>query len=107
MRGPVRALKFTETETRDAGLMLGREWLVTNGLGGFASGTIAGVPTRRYHGLLIAALQTPLGRTVMLNHLAEWIVLPDRAPVLIGGEDRDGAVLEWPAGERLKAFSLE
>ncbi|MBV9863280.1 MAG: glycogen debranching enzyme family protein [Alphaproteobacteria bacterium] len=44
-----------------------REWLVTNGLGGYASATIAGEITRRYHGFLIAALPTPLGRMVMLN----------------------------------------
>src|SRR5580704_18087128 len=44
-----------------------REWIVTNGIGGFASGTIAGCLTRRYHGLLIAALQPPVGRT---NHVA-------------------------------------
>ena len=50
-----------------------REWLVTNGLGGYASGTVAGVITRRYHGLLIAALPAPLGRTVMLSHIAEQI----------------------------------
>lgn len=37
------------------------EWLVTNGLGGYASGTVAGLLTRRYHGLLVAALQPPLG----------------------------------------------
>ena len=47
------------------------EWLVTNGLGGYASGTLAGVLTRRYHGYLIAALPAPLGRVVMLNHLTE------------------------------------
>ena len=41
--------------------LITREWLVTNGLGGYASGTIAGVSTRRYHGLLIAALPAPLG----------------------------------------------
>jgi hypothetical protein len=41
--------------------LLTREWLVTNALGGYASGTVAGVPTRRYHGLLIAALPAPLG----------------------------------------------
>jgi predicted glycogen debranching enzyme len=48
-----------------------REWLLTNGLGGYASGTLGGVPTRRYHGLLVAALPGPLGRTMMLNHVAE------------------------------------
>ena len=46
-----------------------REWLVTNGLGGYASGTLAGVVTRRYHGLLVAALPAPVGRMVMLSHV--------------------------------------
>ncbi len=48
-----------------------REWLVTNGLGGFASGTVAGLLTRRYHGLLIAALKPPLGRTLLVAKLEE------------------------------------
>jgi predicted glycogen debranching enzyme len=48
-----------------------REWLVTNGVGGFASGTIAGMLTRRYHGLLMAALEPPLGRTLLLAKLDE------------------------------------
>src|SRR3972149_1132803 len=43
-----------------------REWLVTNGIGGFASGTVAGLLTRRYHGLLVAALKPPLGRTLLV-----------------------------------------
>src|SRR5881392_1827345 len=51
--------------------LLEREWLVTNGLGGYASGTISGACTRRYHGLLIAALSSPLGRYVMFNRVAE------------------------------------
>ena len=46
-----------------------REWLVTNGLGGFASATVSGEITRRYHGFLVAALPAPLGRTVILNDL--------------------------------------
>ena len=54
-----------------------REWLVTNGLGGYASGTVAGVVTRRYHGLLVASLPAPLGRMVMLNHLLERVRLAD------------------------------
>jgi predicted glycogen debranching enzyme len=53
-----------------------REWLVTNGLGGYASGRVIGATLRRYHGILIAALPSPLGRMVMLNHLAEHLVLP-------------------------------
>ena len=51
--------------------LLDTEWLVTNGLGGYASSTMAGVITRRYHGVLVAALPNPLGRMVMLNHLGE------------------------------------
>jgi predicted glycogen debranching enzyme len=53
------------------------EWLVTNGLGGFAAGALSGPPTRRYHGLLIAASHVPLGRFMMLNHLAERLTLAD------------------------------
>jgi len=52
-------------------LAAGREWLVTNGLGGFASGTIAGLLTRRYHGLLVAALDPPLGRTLLVSKFDE------------------------------------
>jgi predicted glycogen debranching enzyme len=50
---------------------LEREWLVTNGLGGFAAGTVAGALTRRYHGLLIAALQPPVGRRLLVVKLDE------------------------------------
>src|SRR5438094_7651032 len=48
-----------------------REWLVTNGIGGFASGTVAGLATHRYHGLLVAALKPPLGRTLLVSKLDE------------------------------------
>ena len=50
-----------------------REWLCVNGIGGFASGTIAGTPTRRYHALLVAALKPPLGRTVMAAGVHETV----------------------------------
>ncbi|MBI2555301.1 MAG: glycogen debranching enzyme family protein [Candidatus Rokubacteria bacterium] len=48
-----------------------REWLCANGLGGFASGTVAGLLTRRYHGLLVAALAPPLGRTLLVAKVDE------------------------------------
>ncbi|NDJ85996.1 MAG: glycogen debranching protein [Chloroflexi bacterium] len=47
-----------------------REWLVTNGIGGYASGTVAGTLTRSYHGLLIATMKPPLGRTLLVSQLA-------------------------------------
>jgi predicted glycogen debranching enzyme len=50
-----------------------REWLVTNGIGGYASGTVAGSQTRRYHGLLIAALQPPVGRTQLVSSIDEIV----------------------------------
>ena len=107
MSEPIRRLTFGESDTHDAELMLGREWLVTNGLGGFASGTLAGVPTRRYHGLLVAALPTPLGRTVMFNHLSEWLRLPAGVRHQIGGQERAGGQLEWPGAKHLREFRLE
>ncbi|HEX8558106.1 MAG TPA: amylo-alpha-1,6-glucosidase [Pyrinomonadaceae bacterium] len=107
MSQPIRRLTFTEEESRDAELMLGREWLVTNGLGGFAAGTLAGAPTRRYHGLLVSALPTPLGRTVMFNHLSEWLRLPSGARHPIGGQERAGGRLEWPGAGLLREFRLE
>jgi predicted glycogen debranching enzyme len=65
-----------------------REWLVTNGLGGYASGTISGVITRRYHGYLIAALPAPFGRVVMLSHIAAQVRYPDGRRVEIGGREQ-------------------
>lgn len=55
----------------DAESALEREWIATNGLGGFASGTIAGALTRRYHALLLAALHPPLGRTILVAKFDE------------------------------------
>src|SRR5215831_1758834 len=55
------------------GAALDREWLVTNGIGGFASGTVSGLATRRYHGLLVAALDPPLGRTLLVAKLEETV----------------------------------
>ncbi len=62
------------------------EWLVTNGLGGYASGTIGGTLTRVFHGYLISALQSPMGRTMMLNDVLEYLVLPDGERVRLNGE---------------------
>src|SRR5438552_15236304 len=68
-----RRLSIPHDPQSGARLLLDTEWLVTNGLGGYASGTLAGPITRRYHGLLVAALANPLGRTVMLNHVLERV----------------------------------
>src|SRR5256714_7778561 len=76
-----------------------REWLVTNGLGGYASGTVAGVNTRRYHGLLVASMNPPVQRMVLLASIEEWLVSPDGQPqALSAQEDWDGTV--YPDGFR-------
>lgn len=56
----------------------GREWLETNGIGGFASSTIAGMNTRRYHGLLVAATHPPVGRLVLLSKFEEKLIVDGR-----------------------------
>jgi predicted glycogen debranching enzyme len=87
--------------------LLSREWLVTNGLGGYASGTVSGVTTRRYHGLLISALPAPHGRTVMLAHLSEQVRLPDGSVVRLGGEEIAAGSLRIYGAEYLEDFWLE
>jgi predicted glycogen debranching enzyme len=66
-------LNFDPTTTHHFNRATRYEWLETNGLGGYASSTIIGTNTRRYHGLLVAALQPPVGRTLLLSKLDESI----------------------------------
>jgi predicted glycogen debranching enzyme len=94
-------------ERRPLDDLLEREWLVTNGLGGYASGTVSGAATRRYHGLLIAALPVPLGRVMMVNHILEYLRLPDYRTVPFGGEEKVGAQLHIHGAEHLAEFKLE
>ena len=99
---PCRTQDAVETEG-----LLTREWLVANGLGGYASGTVSGVHTRRYHGLLISALPAPLGRIVMLSDLAEQVVLPDGTKVRLGGEIKAGSPPQFLGPLVLSEFRLE
>jgi predicted glycogen debranching enzyme len=102
---PVRTMRWSVDQ--DPEPLLTREWLVTNGRGGYASGSIAGVPTRRFHGLLVAALPTPIGRAMMLNHLFERVRLPDNSVIALGGYEREGGALEVYAVPVLREFRLE
>src|SRR5213592_4092151 len=88
-------------------VLLSREWLVTNGLGGFASGTISGAITRRYHGLLIAALPAPHGRIVMWSHVSEFLRFADDDVISLGAEERAGGQLQLGAADFLHEFRLE
>src|SRR3954471_7587648 len=107
MMQPVRRLPWPPSESSDSESLATREWLVTNGLGGYASGTVAGVITRRYHGVLIAALPAPLGRTVMLSHVAEQVKLPDGRTIEVGGRERSGDAADARGTGYLVEFRLE
>ncbi len=87
--------------------LLTREWLVTNGLGGFASGTVAGALTRRYHGLLVAALPAPRGRVVMWSHLSEALIFGPGDLISLGAEESVGGGLERSGTKYLREFRLE
>ena len=88
----------------EAGLR--REWLVTNGLGGYASGTIAGPNTRRYHGLLVAAFAPPVERTVLVASLIEWTTYDGKRYPLFAFEYADGTV-DQQGFKHLQSFALE
>ena len=106
MNGLVRkvALPGGSSETEQ---LLTREWLVTNGLGGYASGTVAGVITRRFHGYLVAALPAPLGRVMMFNDLVEQIKFPDGKVMQLGGEERTNAPVQLHGADFLTEFRLD
>ena len=81
------------------------EWLVTNGLGGYASGTLGGALTRVFHGYLISALPSPLGRTMMLNNVLEELILPDGHCIGLTGLVTEQS--QWPGSQHLSSFRLE
>lgn len=74
-----------------------REWLITNGIGGYGMGSVAGANTRRYHGLLVAATNPPLGRVVLLSRLEEEIRVEDQIYLL--GSNKFPSVI-YPQGFR-------
>ena len=87
----IRQLTRAQLHEDGQDTLLSREWLVTNGLGGYASGTVAGMATRRYHGGLIAALPAPLGRQMTLSHLSERVRLGDKTVIKLSGEPQTPA----------------
>jgi predicted glycogen debranching enzyme len=99
-------LSWGREVTGDVAAAERREWLCVNGIGGFASGTIAGTLTRRYHGLLVAALSPPLGRTLLAAAAHETVRYGDEDVALASARWASGAV--DPAGYRLiERFRLE
>src|SRR5690348_9911712 len=94
----VRTPPLPAEKAARADALVNREWLVTNGIGGYSSNSVTGSNTRRYHGILVAALPNPLGRIVMLNRLHESVAGASGARTLI---DRANAA------EIIREFRLE
>ena len=96
---PARVLSFV-----DRGPDPGLEWIVTNGLGGYASGLVAGAIGRRFHGLLIASLPSPAGRMMMLPGVAISVMQGDEAIELESGVGRP---VETESPTHLREFRLD
>ncbi|EDY19055.1 glycogen debranching enzyme [Chthoniobacter flavus Ellin428] len=103
----LRKIDLSNTRAETARDFLRREWLLTNGLGGYASGTISGMVSRRYHGLLVAALPAPLGRIVMLNHLAEYLYPTESRQLQFGGDEKCGPDTPDEKCHFIREFRLE
>ena len=102
MKLPVISLSGKELASFDDAI--GKEWLVTNGLGGYASSTVLGINTRKYHGLLVAALNPPGNRTVCLAKLDEEVTVGGELYLLGANEFHD---VVFPRGfMHLKEFSV-
>ncbi|MFG1777586.1 amylo-alpha-1,6-glucosidase [Micromonospora sp. NPDC049048] len=83
-----------------------REWLVTDGLGGYATGTVSGLRTRRYHGLLVVAGETPASRRVGLVGLDPAVLLPSGARVRLGAHEWSSGDVDPRGFELLERFDL-
>jgi predicted glycogen debranching enzyme len=98
-------IRFDRVICGDLEAALTREWLETNGLGSFASSTIVGLNTRRYHGLLAAALHPPVDRHVLLLKLEDTSVLGERRYELDANEYPD--VIHPTGYLHLRGFRLD
>lgn len=98
-------ISFDSNICNDFAAASSREWLETNGIGGFASGTIAGSNSRRYHGLLTAAMRPPLGRLTLVSKIEETVII-DGEPFELSSNQYPGSI--HPRGfEYLTSFRLD
>ena len=91
---------------RDPEWLRSREWLVTNGLGGYASGTLAGIPARKYHGLFVPNLAAPRGRHIMISRCDESISAGPHQ-LHLGGAEFENRHFSAESHSFLKEFRLE
>ena len=86
---------------------LNREWIITNGIGGYGMGAMIGGRTRHYHGLLVAALAPPLGRVVTVAQLVEAVTLPDGSLEHLHTQEWGGGTVDPLGFKKLESFTLE
>jgi predicted glycogen debranching enzyme len=102
-------IRFDRRICGDLAAASAREWLETNGIGGFASSTITGLNTRRYHGLLVAATKPPLGRILMLSKLEETLII-NGSRYELSANQYAGALypqgFQYQTGFRLEPFPI-
>ncbi|WP_131783417.1 amylo-alpha-1,6-glucosidase [Legionella gresilensis] len=104
---PIAKYEEKDSPVNNAQRLLRGEWLITNGLGGYASNSVAGITTRKYHGYLIAALPPPYGRTIMLNHLHEEITTESGDLFLISCHERGNSNISLTGMSYLQEFYLD
>jgi predicted glycogen debranching enzyme len=92
------SIEYGEAICRDLDAASQREWLETNGLGGYASSTVCGMNTRRYHGLLVAATKPPVGRMVLLSKLEETLT--------VNGKSYELSVNQYPGTVHPRGYLL-
>lgn len=101
---PIRFGPATCTSLREGG---DREWLVADGAGGYAMGTVCGLRTRRYHGLLVPAVDGPAARRLGLVALDPVLVLPSGAQVRLGVHEWSGGAVAPTGHVHLERFDLD
>ncbi len=89
------------------GAGLDREWYVTNGIGGYASGSLNGATTRSYHGLLVAALHPPAERDVLVTKIDEEVTLSSGAVLRLGVNEYQDGTIDPQGYHFLETFTLE
>lgn len=90
----------------DPAFLRNREWLLTNGLGGYSSGTLAGIPARKYHGLFVPNLASPKGRHILISRCDERVSIHGRS-IHLGGAEFPEQRFEGESHALLKEFRLD
>src|SRR2546429_2292464 len=103
----IRQIPWSEVRAAEPEVLSTSGWLVSNGQGEDAACPGSGIPTRRYHGLLVAALPAPFGRMMLLPQLSEQLRLSDGTIVRLGGEERAGGALQLYGAPYFSEFRLD